>query len=265
MRPWQVLESVNTKEGVLELRRRGERDFLMTIAGRVLMTSQHHRSEDVLADVSCVALANKQRPRILLGGLGMGYTLRAALDQLPPKAAITVVDLNQKVVDWNRGPLGPLARFPLGDERVHVVVADVAHVITRSRSGYYDAILLDLYEGPRSAVNRDWHPLYGSEALKRTQSALGPDGIFAVWSEEADPPFEERLKKNGFTVKRHKIGKGGRIHVVYLAEASSLSQDRMDRMDRMDRLDRMDRMDRTRPKDGARERPSAAAGRRGKW
>jgi spermidine synthase len=247
MLPWQVLESVNTKEGVLELRRRDERDFLMTIAGRVLMTSKHHRSENVLADVSCVALADKHRPRILLGGLGMGYTLRAALDHLPPKAAITVVDLNQKVVDWNRGPLGPLARFPLADERVQVVVADVAHVITRSRSGYYDAILLDLYEGPRSAVSRDWHPLYGSEALGRTRAALGPDGLFAVWSEDADPPFEERLKKTGFIVKRHKCGKGGRIHIVYLAQACAPPQAR------------------TRPEDGprSRARPSTAAGRRG--
>jgi spermidine synthase len=220
MRPWQVLDSVNTKEGVLELRRRGERDFLMTIAGRVLMNSEHHRSEDVLADVACVALGKKGRPRVLLGGLGMGYTLRAALDQLPPKAMVTVVDLNRKVVDWNRGPLGPLARLPIVDERVAVVVDDVAHVIARSRPGSYDAILFDLYEGPRSAVNRDWHPLYGSDAIQRTRSALSPDGIFAVWSEEADPPFEERLKKNGFTVKRHKSGKGGRIHVVYLAQAS---------------------------------------------
>ena len=218
MRPWQVLESVNTKEGVLELRRRGERDFLMTIGGRVLMTSQHHRSEDVLADVACGALGKKSRPRVLLGGLGMGYTLRAALDQLPPKAAVTVVDLNRKVVDWNRGPLAPLARSPIADARVAVVVDDVAQVIARSRPSGYDAILFDLYEGPRSAVNRDWHPLYGSEAIGRTRSALAADGIFAVWSEEADPPFEERLKRNGFTVKRHKSGKGGRIHVVYLAQ-----------------------------------------------
>jgi spermidine synthase len=219
MRPWQVLESVHTREGVLELRRRGERDFLLMIAGRVLMNSEHHRSEDVLADVACVALGKKSRPRILLGGLGMGYTLRAALDRLSPKAAVTVVDLNRKVIDWNRGPLGPLARFPIADPRVAVVVDDVAQVIARSRPGRFDAILLDLYEGPRSAVNRDWHPLYGSLAIQRTRAALGPDGIFAVWSEEADPPYEERLKKNGFTVKRHKSGKGGRIHVVYLAQA----------------------------------------------
>ncbi len=221
MRPWQVLESIKTKEGILELRRRGERDFLMTIAGRVLMTSQHHRSEDVLADIACAALAKKRRPRVLLGGLGMGYTLRAALDGMSPGAALTVVELNQKVVDWNRGALGPLAKAPLTDPRVKVVVADVARVIAQARAGSYDAILFDLYEGPHGVANRDWHPLYGSEALLRTQAALGPDGIFAVWSEEADPPFEERLKKSGFTVKRHKSGQGGRIHVVYLAQVNA--------------------------------------------
>jgi spermidine synthase len=231
MRPWQVLESVKTREGVLELRRRGERDFLMTIAGRVLMNSNHHRSEDVLADVSCSALSNKNRPRVLLGGLGMGYTLRALLDQLPGRAVVTVVDLNQAVVDWNRGALGPLAKFPLADDRVKVVVADVARVIANSRPGAYDAILFDLYEGPHNAMNRDRHPLYGSDALKRTRSALGPDGIFAVWSEESDPPFAERLKANGFTVERHKGGEGGRIHIVYLAQACALPPERPQAVD----------------------------------
>ncbi len=221
MRPWQVLENVKTKDGILELRRRGERDFLMTIAGRVLMTSQHHHSEDVLAEVACAALGKRNRPRVLLGGLGMGYTLRAALDRLPPRAAVTVVDVNQKVIDWNRGPLGPLAKVPMADPRVKVVVADVARVIAEARAGSYDAVLFDLYEGPHGVANRDWHPLYGGEALLRTKAALGPDGIFAVWSEEADPPFEERLKKSGFTVKRHRSGKGGRIHVVYLAQAGA--------------------------------------------
>jgi spermidine synthase len=217
MRPWQVLESVKTPEGILELRRRGERDFLMTIAGRVLMTSVHHQSEDVLAVVACAALEKKRRPRVLLGGLGMGYTLRAALDGVPASAVVTVVDLNQKVVDWNRGPLGPLAGFPLKDARVRVVVDNVARVIAKVQAGGYDAILYDLYEGPHDAINRERHPLYGSEAIQRVGSALAPGGVFAVWSEESDPPFEARLKQNGFTVERHKSGNGGRIHVVYLA------------------------------------------------
>jgi spermidine synthase len=210
---------VKTRDGVLELRRRGERDFLMMIAGRVLMNSVHHRSEDGLADLSCAALAPKRRPRVLLGGLGMGYTLRAALQGLPAHAAITVVELNAKVVEWNRGPLSHLAGFPLKDERVTVVVADVARVIARTPPGSYDAILLDLYEGPRSAPRRTRDPLYGDQALQAAGSALVPGGIFAVWSEDADIPFEARLAANGFAVKRHKSGQGGRIHIVYLAQA----------------------------------------------
>ena len=219
VRPWQVIESVKTPEGILELRRRGERDFLMTIAGRVLMTSDHHRSEDALAELPCAELGKKTRPRVLLGGLGMGYTLRAALKQLPARALVTVVDLNDKVVEWNRGPLAHLAGFPMQDARVKVVVADVARVIANAAPASYDAIIFDLYEGPHGATNRDWHPLYGSDALKRTRAALRPDGIFAVWSEEADSPFALRLKATGFAVKCHRSGKGGRLHVVYLAQA----------------------------------------------
>jgi spermidine synthase len=219
MRPWQVIESVKTRDGVLELRRRGERDFLMVIAGRVLMSSVHHRSEDRLADLSCAALARKSRPRVLLGGLGMGYTLRAALVGLPAHAEITVVELNAKVVEWNRGPLGHLAGFPMRDERVTVVVDNVARVIARARPGRYDAIVLDLYEGPRSATRRTRDPLYGDQAVQAAASALAPGGIFAVWSEDADIPFEALLETHGFAVKRHKSGQGGRVHIVYLAQA----------------------------------------------
>jgi spermidine synthase len=218
--PWQTVESVNTREGVLELRRRGERDFLITIAGRILMTSAAHRSEDALANLACAALAGKRQPQVLLGGLGMGYTLRAALDQLPARAQVTVVEVNQQVVAWNRGPLAVLARRACEDSRVKIAVGDVAQVIARSAHGRFDAILLDLYEGPHAATNRGRDPLYGGEALGRTFSALRHGGLFAVWSEEPDKPFEERLAAAGFTVERKRSGKGGRIHVVYLASAS---------------------------------------------
>jgi spermidine synthase len=218
--PWTVLESIPTPEGKLELRRRGERDFLMTVAGRVLMTSQHHRSEDALSELACEALGRKSRPRVLLGGLGMGFSLRAALDHLSPGAQVVMAELNAKVVDWNRNVLGPLARFPLDDARVKVVVADVAKVIGEARPQSFDAILYDLYEGPHG--NRDRHPLYGNEALARTHAALSEGGIFSVWSEESDPPFEERLKKQGFSVERHASGQGGSVHLVYLARAERL-------------------------------------------
>jgi len=218
--PWTVLESIQTPEGKLELRRRGERDFLMTVAGRVLMTSQHHRSEDALSELACEALGRKNRPRVLLGGLGMGFSLRAALDRLPPGAQVVVAELNAKVVDWNRSVLGSLARFPLGDARVRVVVADVAKLLAEARPQAFDAIIFDLYEGPHG--NRDRHPLYGNEALARTHASLSEGGIFSVWSEESDPPFEERLKKQGFSVERHAGGTGGRVHLVYLTRAERL-------------------------------------------
>jgi spermidine synthase len=218
--PWTILEGVPTPEGTLELRRRGERDFLMTVAGRVLMTSQHHRSEDALSELTCEALGRKSRPRVLLGGLGMGFSLRAALDHLPPGAQVVVAELNAKVVDWNRDALAPLARFPLGDARVKIVVADVARLIAEARPQAFDAIIFDLYEGPHG--NRDRHPLYGNDALARTHAALSEGGIFSVWSEESEPPFEERLKKQGFSVERHSSGNGGRVHLVYLARAELL-------------------------------------------
>jgi len=215
--PWQTLESVQTREGLLELRRRGERDFLITIAGRILMTSAAHRSEDALANLACAALAGKRRPSVLLGGLGMGYSLRAALNLLPATARVTVVELNRQVVAWNRGAIAILTRHASEDPRVEIIVGDVAQVVARTASGSFDAILLDLYEGPHAATRRGRDPLYGDEAIARASSALRPGGVFGVWSEEPDKPFEARLAAAGFSVERKRSGKGGRIHVVYLA------------------------------------------------
>jgi spermidine synthase len=217
--PWQTIESVKTREGLLELRRRGERDFLITIAGRILMTSTAHRSEDELARLSCAALAGKPRPKVMLGGLGMGFTLRTALDSLSASARVTVVDLNRPLVEWNRGPLAFLTKNAVEDPRVKIVVADVIQVIACSPAGQFDAIVLDLYEGPHTATNSVRDPLYGADALTRTKSALRPGGVFAVWSEERDRAFEDRLAAAGFSVERHKSGQGGRVHVVYVGIA----------------------------------------------
>lgn len=224
MRPWRTLDGLATPEGRLELRQRGERDFLITIGGRVLMTSQAHRSEDELARLACSALATRGRPRILLGGLGMGHTLRAALDQLPSTGRITVVELSQRVVDWCRGPLAVLTDAAIADPRVKVVVDDVARVIARAPGGGYDAIVLDLYEGPHQATQRDWDPLYGAKAVERMYAAVAPGGVVAIWSEEADPPFQARLAAGGFVVERRRAGSGGRLHVVYVATRPKLSE-----------------------------------------
>jgi spermidine synthase len=218
MKPWQTIERVETPEGRLELRRRGERDFLITIAGRVLMTSAAHRSEDDLARLACAAMVNRPRPRLLLGGLGMGYTLRAALDLLPPAAEVTVVDLNPAVVAWCQGPLAALTDGAVSDRRVRVEIGDVAGVIVAARQGDYDAILLDLYEGPRPTRGRPIpDPLYGAPAVASAWSALRAGGVLAVWGEEADAAYEARLLHAGFIVDvYHGGGRGGRTHVIYI-------------------------------------------------
>jgi spermidine synthase len=215
-RPWQVLERVETGAGALELRRRGERDFLMTLAGRVLMNSAAHRSEVALADLAATAIAGRAAPRLLIGGLGMGYTLRAALDALPATARVTVAELEPAVVRWCRGPLAGLTGCAVDDARVTLEVGDVADVIAaasrREEGVRFDAIALDLLEGPRGRED----PHFGDAALRRLRTALVPGGVVAVWSERPDVGFERRLATAGFRVERSRPGRGGLRHAVTL-------------------------------------------------
>ncbi len=219
-RPWTTLDRIATAEGVLELRRRGE-EFLITVAGRVLMASAAHRSEAVLAESACARLAGRTRPRVLCGGLGMGFTLRAALDALPSDGSVTVAELNPVVVRWCRGPLAELTGRAVDDPRVRVEVVDVADQIARAAAAggpsAYDAIVLDLYEGPRESSGGPSDPFYGRRALATTRKALAPGGVFAVWSEDADDAFERRLAAAGFTVEHLRPKSGGPRHLVYLA------------------------------------------------
>lgn len=222
-RPWQTLETVDTAEGPLTLSRRGERELLITIDGRVLMNGVANRSELALADLACAELARTARPtpRVLVGGLGLGFTLRATLDALPADARVTVVELNDVVVRWCRGPAAVLTDDALQDPRVTVQIADVSGVIAAAARDHavYDAILLDLYEGPHEATQHRRDPFYGAAALRTTRAALAGGGIFAVWSEEPDRAFEKRLDKAGFQTDRRRAGKGGRRHVIYLARS----------------------------------------------
>ena len=218
--PWTIVDRAETADGALELRRRGERDFLILINGRVLMNSSANRSERVLGEDACRALAARPAPRVLIGGLGMGLTLRAALDALPPSARVIVSELNPVIADWCRGPLGDLTSRAIDDPRVMIEIADVARVIERSSRNaaqWYDAIIIDLYEGPGAGTDPVNDPFYGSRALARTAAALQPGGIFAIWGEAPDRAFEQRLASAGFRVKRQRPGRGGLRHVIYLA------------------------------------------------
>jgi spermidine synthase len=220
-RPWQTLDKVNTPDGVLELRKRGERDFMILINNRVLMNSSANRSETALGELACGKVAASPRPRVLIGGLGMALTLRAALDALPARAQVVVAELNPVVVTWCRGPLATLTTRAVDDPRVTVVIDDVAAVIAGAAqpgAKQFDAIIIDLYEGPGVSNEASTDPFYGSHALKTTAAALSPGGIFAVWGEHPDALFEKRLAAAGFIVDRKRPGRGGLRHVVYVAQ-----------------------------------------------
>ena len=214
MVPWKVLASIATSEGELQLRQRGAKEFLITIDGRVLMTSSEKTSELAVATLACAELAGRKAPRVLIGGLGMAYTVRAALDALPRAARVTVAELTREVDTWCRGPLAPLTRGAMLDPRVDVVIDDVSQVISRARPGHYDAIILDLYEGPHAVAKGD-EPFYGRTALARSHAALVPGGVLAIWSEDVNTGFRQRMTDAGFTTTVHHPG-GKRAYGVYL-------------------------------------------------
>lgn len=214
-RPWETLDRAETADGSLELRRRGD-EFLITIAGRVLMNSYSNRSEVALAELGLEGLRQKDSPRVLIGGLGMGCTLRAALDALPCDSHLHISEKNPIVARWCAGPLAVLNGAALEDPRVEIAIEDVSARIAES-SRAFDAILLDLYEGPHAATDAESDPFYGRYAIARTQAALAPGGVFCVWSEDRDEHFEERLRAHGFAVESHRPGRGGRRHAVTIA------------------------------------------------
>lgn len=215
-RPWQTLAAIPTAEGELALRRRGTDEFLILVGGRVLMNSHARRSEEELGRLAAPKGPN---PRVLLGGLGMGCTLRALLDALPGGARVDVVELTPAIVEWCRGPLAALTAGATMDPRVNVRIGDVAHAISGAAPRAYDAIVLDLYEGPYTSTQPRDHAVFGEAALRRAQAALAPGGVLAIWGEDDDRGFAARLEKLGFRVRTEKKG-GGRTHVIYLASSS---------------------------------------------
>jgi len=210
------VERVDTPEGPLELRQRGPKDFLIVVGGRVLMSSTATRTERAVAEEACKRLGSVPAPRVLIGGLGMAFTLRAALDALPATASVTVVEMNPVVERWCRGPLAEMTGRPLDDPRTTLVLGDVAAVIAHP-SAPFDAIVLDLYEGPHAATQSREDPFYGPAALQRTRAALRSGGILAVWSEDPDAAFEARLGRASFVSERVPPPASGPRHVVYVA------------------------------------------------
>ena len=183
--PWKTIDSISTPEGTLELRQRGEHDFLITIGPQILMNSLNNRSEVVLGHLGCAHLKDKSKPRVLVGGLGMGFTLRAVLDVLPETGRVIIAELNPVVLAWCKGPLTILTESAVTDPRVTVDICDVAdlirrHAVSATEEGF-DAIVLDLYRGPHARSHKLDDPLYGSRAITNMRAALKPGGVLAVW------------------------------------------------------------------------------------
>ena len=198
--------------------------FSIKIPGRGdLMNSRMHGSETALAELACARIARVNKPRLLIGGLGMGFTLAAALQALGPDAEVVVAELVSEVVEWNRTLIGAPAGHPLEDPRSSVYVGDVADLIRQSAGGF-DAVLMDVDNGPEAVVRvqNDW--LYSGDGLRATRAALRPRGVLAVWSASPDRTFRKRLKHAGFdvdehVVRPHRAGKGPR-HTIWIAAES---------------------------------------------
>ena len=208
MKRWETLATATAPDGSRFELQRHDGNYVITADGFDLMTSYSHGSEDAMMSIAC------PRPPadacVLVGGLGMGYTLAATLDRMPPGGTVVVSELVPEVVDWNRGPLGPLAKHPLEDPRTELVVGDVADVI-RDNESRFDAVLLDVDNSVDSftLAGNSW--LYTPEGLAAAHRTLRPGGTLAIWSVGTAAAFERTLRKAGFTASTHPVrGRGKR-------------------------------------------------------
>lgn len=218
MKPWETLATAVTPDGSTLTLRRHDGDYVIHANGYDLMTSRQHVSEEAMMALACPH--PKPGARVLIGGLGMGYTLRAALDLLPPDGEAVVGELIPEVVDWNHGPLGPLAGHPLDDPRTTVEVGDVGRVIKRAEARF-DAILLDVDNGPSAPTQRGNLWLYSHSGLAAIHRALRPGGTLAIWATDNEPTFERTLRAAGFEPSTHLVpahGKRGKLFVIFVGK-----------------------------------------------
>ncbi|MDD2558811.1 MAG: MnmC family methyltransferase [Desulfuromonadaceae bacterium] len=207
--------------GELALYRR-EDEFSIRLSGArgELMNSRVYNSEQELAKLGCAHIKHKENAEVLVGGLGMGYTLGSALECVTASSRVTVAELIPEVVEWNQGPLGECAGRPLADVRSHVRLGDIVELIKKQLPDF-DAILLDVDNGPKGITHSDNNWLYSTKGLNALYNSLRPEGVLAVWSAAQDATFVTQLKKAGFTVTVHTVrarpGKGSR-HTIFLAK-----------------------------------------------
>ena len=221
MTPWVLLDSVQVpgNGGELRLYRRNDEYSIKVVGRGELMNSRVHGSEDALAEHTCARLSDCEKPRLLIGGLGMGFTLAEALRHIGSQAQVVVAELVPEVVTWNRGPLGKFAGNPLEDLRVIVHEGDVARIIDTEQQAY-DAILLDVDNGPEGLTRKENDRLYDIDGLNAAYAALRANGVLAVWSAGPDQKFLQRLRKTGFEVEEIRVrsrGAKGARHIIWFA------------------------------------------------
>ncbi len=218
MRPFETLDRFTTPDGRQLTFHRRDGDHYVYLDGDELMSTRAPGSERALAELACDGLEG--RPRVLIGGLGLGFTLRAALDVLPPGAQVVVAELFDKVIEWNRRYLAGLQGGALTDRRTRIVRADVWDLVEREAP--WNAILLDVDNGPEAWCFDANRRLYDRAGLARIRAALAPRGVAAFWAAQADPRFLKTLRKSGFEARSHTVranrGRGAR-HVVFVARS----------------------------------------------
>jgi len=226
MNPRVKIATTRTPDGGAMVLYQRDRDFSIEINGQELMNSRQHESELALARLGCAHLVDHQAPRILIGGLGMGYTLRQALDMLGPHGQVGVGELLDAVVEWNHASLGQLNGHPLKDERVDLKTGDIVDRISRSKSRF-DAILLDIDNGPNAMTNSLNRRLYGYEGIQACRNALRKQGCLAVWSAEPSKKFERRLMRCSFNVRRFRVpaykGSKSQSRFVWVASENKIN------------------------------------------
>jgi spermidine synthase len=224
MFPWKLLDRAQTPGNGEELRLyQRDTEFSIRSGNWELMNSRIYGSEVALAKLACEKITTHPQARVLIGGLGMGYTVRSALNELGARAQVVVAELVPAVVKWNMGFLSDLASSPLDDNRVTLHEADVAQMI-KTAKGTYNAILLDVDNGPQALTRKDNDWLYSLKGLNTAFAALRPKGVLAVWSSGPDPAFAQRLRRAGFEVDQVRVrerggglGRGGAHHIIWTA------------------------------------------------
>ena len=224
MIPWKLLSRSRTPDNKNELLLyQRDTEYSIRVNGQELMNSRMFGSEIMLAELSCHEIADRKNANVLIGGLGMGYTLSAALRLLDSDADVFLAELVPSVVQWNKGVLGPLADHPLKDSRVTVFIEDVVNIINNNTSAF-DAILLDVDNGPDCLTQKENDNLYSMSGLSMIHRALRPGGVVAVWSSSSDTGFTQRLKGSSFNVIEKKIrGRThtkGPVHTIWIATKS---------------------------------------------